>query len=275
MRRKHEGWIRGLVLVGLVLIALLPLLWTLLASFSIQPDNSGSPPVWTLPASFENYQEIRAEQTFFWQELITNWLISAATTLLTVTVGFCAAYSLAHARFKHRKLLTQSLLILASLPAIAYVIPLQDVTRRLHLYDTFIGVVLAQAALYAPFAVYILHGYVRQMQPELEEEAVLNGATLTPLLWQVVLPTLAPAVIATAVIVFVLSWNQFFLPLILTNTNIRALPVMMRDFFALERDFEWSKAAAVIMISVLPVGVFVAFAHRILEGFSLMPHLDS
>jgi ABC-type glycerol-3-phosphate transport system permease component len=75
--------------------------------------------------------------------------------------------------------------------------------------------------------------------------------------------------IATAVIVFVLSWNQYFLPLVLTNIHIKTIPVMMRDFFTLEREFEWPVAAAVLILSLLPVSGVAIIAHRALQRFSL------
>ena len=128
---------------------------------------------------------------------------------------------------------------------------------------------LAESALFAPLAVFILYGYIMHLPPDYEEAACLDGADFTSLVLRVVFPAVASGVIATGVIVFVLSWNQFFLPLILTSTQIKTVPVMMRDFFVLDREFEWPKVAAVLIISLIPVGLFVAVAHRSLEWFSL------
>lgn len=261
---------RWVFLAAAMILSLAPILWTVLASFEVYPDNIKTPLVWRWPARLDAFQAIQQEQTFFWDELLMNMLISILTTGLTIAVSLCAVYGLARSSWACRKMVVQGLLILACLPAISYVIPLQDITFRLRLYDTLPGVVLAEAALFAPFATYILHSFVIQSPLELEEEAILNGADLRQLLWHVVLPGIGSAILATAVIIFVLSWNQYFLPLILTNRYIHALPVMMRDFFALEREFEWPKAAAVIVISVLPALVFVAAAFRALERFSLI-----
>lgn len=85
------------------------------------------------------------------------------------------------------------------------------------------------------------------------------------ILRQVIAPLLAPGLIAAAVIVFALSWNQYVLPLLLTDTRVRVLPVLMRDLITLERDFEWDNAAVVIILSLIPAAGVVAAAHQLLE----------
>ncbi len=250
-------------------VFVLPFVWTILASFNVEADNTLSPPLWRLPPTINAFREIQQEQTYFWQELATSILLSATTTVLTVAVAFLAAYALARSPFKYRNLIVQGLLILGSLPAVSYMLPLQDMLRSVKLHDTFFGVALAETGLYAPLVAYILYGYVRQVPAELEESTWLDGASLAQTLWRIMLPTVAPGMMATAVITYVLSWNQFYLPLVLTSLHIKAIPVMLRGFFSLEREFEWPKAAAVIVISLLPVGLFVGAAHRLLERFSL------
>jgi len=258
---------RGLFLSLGIASVLLPLLWTALASLKVQVNNTVTPPVWSLPVSFASYTEIQSEQTFFWQEFATSLALSGLTMLLTVTVSLLAAYCLARTGSPWRRLAVQASLILATIPAISFVFPLGDVLHYLRLHDTFTGVALAETAMLSPLAVYILHGFIGQIPRELEEAAVLDGATLPQVLTGIVLPTISSGMIATAVIVFVLSWNQFFLPVVLTATRIRVIPVMMRDFFALEREFDWTVASAVLVVALLPASVFVAAAHRALERF--------
>jgi multiple sugar transport system permease protein len=153
----------------------------------------------------------------------------------------------------------------------AYVIPLSDFTRELHLRDTFAGVALASAAVYAPLAVYILYGYLEQLPRSLEEIAQLEGARLFQIVWKVVLPAAAPGLAATAVLVFVLDWNLFLVPTALTLNHVKTIPVALSDFYTYERELEWSNAAAALTLSLLPVAALVALAHRILEQFSLSP----
>ena len=252
-----------------VIIFVLPVIWTAFTSVGIQHVNTESPPTWRVDLTLENYIQIKSEQTFFWRELFTSIGLSLAVTGITITVAFMAAYSLARSTFRARQLIVNSLLILSSLPIISYVIPLDITLLHLRLHDTFRGVMLAESALFAPLAAFILYGYIAHLPPDYEEAARLDGAGFAKLMLKVVFPAVVPGVIATGVIVFVLSWNQFFLPLILTSTQIKTIPVMMRDFFVLDREFEWPKVAAVLIISLIPVGMFVTVAHRSLEWFSL------
>lgn len=196
---------------------MLPLLWTLLASFNILPDDTELPPTWTGSPSPENYAEIGATTPEFVQELATSISVSVTATVLTIIAAFLAAYSLARSHFPGVWIAVQSFLIFASVPVMAYVIPLRDTTRHLQLYDTFVGVVLADTAVFVPLAVYILYGYLNQIPSDLEESARLEGASSWQIIWRVVVPMAAPGVAATAIIVFVLNWNLLLVPQVLTE----------------------------------------------------------
>jgi multiple sugar transport system permease protein len=268
--------LRRTLFLGILLVAFtLPILWTAAASLNIQPDNRQMPPIWSWPPSLQNYFEVHDMQTYFWQELATSIVISGLVTVLTGVISLLAAYALANASFRGHNLVIHSFLILASLPAISYAIPLSLSLRQWHLFDTAAGVVLAESAELTPLAIFILIGYMRRIELDLEAEARLNGAELHQVLWYVVLPGVAPGLTATCALVFILSWNQYVVPLVLSGTHIRVIPVMLRAFFALERDFEWPAAAAVILISLLPVSLFVAAVHRILEHFTLLTPIEA
>ena len=274
-QRRRAIWSRAAFLTAMIGLFSLPLIWTALASFGVKPDDSVSPPACTLPPSLASYAEVGVAEPAFWQELATSTGLSLAATLLTVTIAFLAAYSLARSRFARKQLVVQSLLILASLPVMAYVIPLSDTMRRLYLLDTYPGLALAEAAVNAPLAVYILYGYVSQLLPDWEDAARLDGAALGPMLWQVALPLIAPGVAATAIIVFVLNWNLFLVPLVLSAGRVKTIPVAMSDFFTFERELEWPTAAAALIISFLPLMMLVGIAHRWLEQFQLHPAQQS
>lgn len=270
--QRQAGAIGRALLLGLIVTAfLLPLLWTVLASFDIKPENAVSPPRWQVSLSLSNYQEVGATEPGFLQELLTSTNLAVATTLLTIGIAFLAAYSLARSRWRAKRLLVQGFLILASLPVMAYAIPLGATVRGFHLYDTFVGVVLAETAVFSPLAVYILFGYITQVSPELEEAACLDGAAPLQLVWWVVLPAVATGVAATAIIIFVLSWNEFLVPFVLSTDSVRSIPMAMVDVFKWDRELEWSAVAAALVASLLPLLLLVAAAHRLLEYFSLAP----
>ncbi len=268
-RRRRHAVIRVLLLVAAIAAFLTPLTWAALASFGLLPDNSTQPPSLEGRITLDHFSEIGVAEPTFWQELATSTAAAACAAALTILCSFLAAYGLARSRFAGWGLLTQSFLVLASLPAMAYVIPLSDLMRRAHLVDTFAGVVLTEAAVTAPLAVYVLHGALRQLSHEWEEAAVLDGAGLFRVLGEVVLPLAAPSVAATAIVMFVLDWNLLLVPLVLTSGEIKTVPVAMMDFFTFERELDWPTAAAALVVSLVPVAILVGLFHRVLERFSL------
>jgi ABC-type glycerol-3-phosphate transport system permease component len=260
---------RVAALAVVIVVLALPLAWTLVASFGVTPDNNTRPPSWIGPPTLEHFAEVGVAEPTFWQELATSTALALTATLLTVAVSLPAAYCLARSRLPRNRLVAQSFLVLASLPVMAYVIPLSDLMRRVHLLDTLGGVLLAQAAVTSPLAVFVLHGAVRQLSTEWEEAAVIDGAGLLGILGRVVLPLLAPTVAATAVVVFVLDWNMLLVPLVLTGGEVKTVPVAMSDFFTFERELDWPTAAAALVVSLAPVALLVAAFHRLLEQFRL------
>ncbi len=267
-RMTRAPRITSIILVIALVLALLPLAWTLLAAFGVQP-RAGTPPTWSMMPTLEGFAQIRNEQTYFWGQMLNSIGVSLATTGCALTAGFLAAYSLAHMRGKRREWIAQMLLILACLPVITYIIPLREVLRALRLHDTFLGLLWAQSALSTPLVAYILYGYLASDSPDLEEAARLDGATPAQCMGRVTLPVHGQGILAVGVIVFILTYNQFIMPLMLTSTQVRIMPVSMRDFFSLEREFEWRTGAAVIVVTLLPALIAVGLAHQALNHFAL------
>ena len=267
--RSVAVWARP-VLLGLAsLVCLVPLLWTLLASMGVQPSNTSHPPTWSWPPSLDSYTDLVIGEPAFPEEVSTSLLLACTVTVLTLAVALPAGYALA--RTRRGGSTAQAFLVLATIPAMAYLIPLADAMRRSQLFDTFGGVALAAAASHAPLAVYILHAYLARLPRELDEAARLDGATLPQLLWRVVLPGAATGLAATGVLIFALDWNLFLLPLVLTLRQVRTLPIAMSDFLTFERELDWSTAAAALVVSLAPLVLVVAVAHRAFERLRLEP----
>jgi len=239
---------RAPLLAALLFVALLPMVWTMLASLGIVPDNTASPPRWRVAPSLGEYTDtIGVAEPRFATELATSIVVALVATGVVIPCAFLGAYGLARWRWRGATLVVPSMLVLGSLPVVAYVIPLAETTRRLGLTDTLVGVGLAQAAGAAPLAVYILHS----------------------ILGRIVLPAIGPAVVATAVVIFVLQWNSFLVPLVLGAEKVRTIPVAMSDFFTFERELQWPTAAAALVSSLLPLLVLIAAANALLQRFRL------
>ncbi len=258
---------RVAVLTAGLVVALLPLLWTLLAALGVQPAGRG----WRGVLTFDHFTGVVVFEPAFAAEWAYTLVVTGTATVLTLLVAFPAAYRLAHVRAAWVEWLTPGLLVLAVIPSIAYGLPLSGLLRAAGLYGTFPALVLACAAAQVPLALWLLRSYVRRMPAELEEAARLDGAAWLTVLRRIVLPVVRDGVVATGVLVFVLDWNLYLLPTLLAERPPHLLTVVMRDFFAFERELEWPTAAAALLVSLLPAAVLVFAAQRALEGLVIAP----
>jgi ABC-type glycerol-3-phosphate transport system permease component len=260
---------RGALLSLALIVFLLPLVWTALAAIGIVPNNSTRPPHWTGTPTLDNFGQVGVAEPAFWQEILTSTGSAVLAAVLATFAGFLAAYALARSGRGGAPTMVQGFLVLASLPAMAYVLPLGNLLSAAHLNDTFVGLVLAQGAVTAPLAVYVLYGAVRRLSGDLEVAARLDGAGIGAIVGRVVLPLIAPSLAATAIVLFVINWNMVLVPLIVAGVDVKTLPVAMVDFFTFERELEWPVAAAALTVSLVPVAILVGIAHRPLDRFRL------
>ncbi len=258
---------RVAVLTGGLVVSLLPLVWTLLAALGLQPAGRD----WRGTLTFDNFVGVVVFEPAFGVEFAYTLVVTGTATLLTLLVAFPAAYRLARVRAAWIDWLTPGLLVLAVSPSIASGLPLSSLVRATGLYGTFPALVLACAAAQLPLALWLLRSYLLRVPVELEEAARLDGAAWLTALLRVVLPVLRDGLVATGVLVFVLDWNLYLLPTLLADRAPHLLTVVMRDFFAFERELEWPTAAAALLVSLLPAGLLVFGAQRALEGLVVVP----
>ena len=265
--RLGERWLRAALLAAALALLLVPIAWTALASLGVQPDTTTSPPSWSAP-TLANFADVGVAEPGFMDELTTSAIASAGATALAVTVAFLAAYGLARGTFQAARFVPW-LLVLASVPVAAYVLPPSELARGTHLDDSLPGVVLAQAAITAPLAAFVLFGSLSRMPTDTEDAARIDGAGVLGTLARVTVPALWPSIAATAVVVFVLAWNSLLVPLLLTDGHVKMIPVAMSDFFTFERELEWPTAAAALIVSFLPLAALVMASQSVLDRFTL------
>lgn len=263
-RPGPRGW---LVLLAVVLIA--PVVWTFLAAFGITGDAGRRPAVLDVAPTFDHVAEVGVEAPAFWQQLAASAAIAALASLIAVVTAFVAAYALTRSRGGSRRGIRQSVLILATVPVMTYVLPMGELMRRVGLGDSVLGLALAQAAITAPLALFVLAGTLASLPKDWEEAAMLDGAGVSTVVRRIVLPLSSEAAASTLVILFVINWNQLLIPLVVAGVNVKTVPVAMVDFFTFERELDWPTAAAALIASLVPLLIVVAVFHRSLERFRL------
>ncbi|MDQ0726498.1 carbohydrate ABC transporter permease [Microbacterium sp. W4I20] len=270
MTSKRPWW--GTVLMYVALAAFLlflgfPLLWLLSASFK-STSELNSLAVNLIPAEwdFSNYTSALERQN-----LITaagnSLLVSIATMVITVLLSMPMAYALARLKGKLRATGTIWILTSQVFPSILIIIPLFLVLRSINLNDTLFGLILVYVTFTLPFTLWMLQGYVAAIPAELEEAGEMDGATRITILRTIILPLLAPGLVATAMFTFVSAWNEFFLALVLLQSpELYTLPIALRSFLGAEGQTQLGPLAAGAILATIPSLIIFSILQKKLTG---------
>jgi ABC-type glycerol-3-phosphate transport system permease component len=258
--------LRNAAAFAVVAAIALPLLLALLGS--LQPETrlfqGGWPRLDGL--MLDHYRALLGERGLL-QAIRTSLIVAAMTTVLCVSLGALCAYALARLRFPGRSALLAFVLAVAMFPQISVVPPLYLVLRSLGLIDTYPGLVLPYLTFAMPLTIWLLLGFFRQLPPELEEAARVDGASRLRTLLEVVLPLSAPALATTAVITFIYCWNEFLFALSFTLEH-KTVPVAVALLRGQYR-MPWGEVLAASMLSTAPVALLVlAFQRKIVAGLT-------
>ncbi len=252
----------ALLLVGIILV---PLLFVFLDGFksNAQINNSatGLPHPWV----WHNYAVILTSSAF-WQPLENSVLIAAVATGLVLVFGSTAAFALSRYAFKGREGLFLLFAVGLLFPIGAAALPLYLMEDKIGLLDNPLGVALPEAAFALPLTIVILRPFMRAIPGELEDAAVVDGATRIQFFLRILLPLSRPALVTVAVLAFVQSWNQYLLPLLVfTSTQRFTLPLAVANF---QTQYAQNTASilAFTALSMLPTLGFFLFAQRHLVG---------
>lgn len=258
------------VIVALFLgLELFPLLWMLSTSFKSPEEYFTSQVRWT-PSNptLEHYTSIFTDLKFG-QFLINSLIVTGAATALCILFGAGGAYALA--RFQTGgPLLAFGILIQRMAPPIVIVIPLFLLFTNLGQLDTPGALIFTYLGANLPFTLWLLRGFFAEVPRELEEAAQLDGCGRLSALWRVVMPLAAPGLVATAVLVAIQTWNEFFLAVILTNgPKGQTLPVAISTLIVPVVDIKWGEMSAAGTLAIVPVFIFALLVQRrLVEGLT-------
>lgn len=260
----RAGVLAALLASAAFLVA--PLYW--LFSAALRPPGSLSVPPSLLPPSLTLATIGRVlTETAFATYLANSLYVSAATVVLTLGVGLPAAYALSWYDLPRRRLVMVTLLVVQMIPIVALVIPLYRVFGLLGLLDSLTVVVLADTVLAAPVVIWLLTGYFDTLPPRLEEAARVCGASRARAV-AVIVPLARPGIVASALYAFVVSWNQFVIPLTFTSSQaVRTVPLGLYTFVGRYGVVNWELLGAASLVAMAPVLLlFVAFQRQFVSG---------
>lgn len=258
----------GVVLV--VLIAIGPLYWTFATSVKSGVELNASPPT-LIPHTFslENYVS-DVHVSSFTRDLLNSAIIAVITTLISLFVGILCAYAIARLKFYGKGAVLGITLSVQMIPAIAMVGPLfVFFTSVLPVYNTYAALIIPDLVYTLPITVWFMTSFFRDLPPDLEEAARVDGASRLRALWEVIVPLTAPGVFAAAILSFIAVWNDFVFGLTLT-ADPTAQPVTVGvTRFAGEHTIPWGEIAAAAIIVTIPLVIVVLFLQkRIVSGLT-------
>ena len=279
--RRLRRDISAILVVGLFM---LPLFWWLLASIkpiSAQFDLAGNV-VFDFVPTFDNYAAtlfgfnpyeaagFDMGENFFdsRQPLLSSTVIALCATALSLILSTPAAYALSRMTFRGRERFVGLILLQRLMPPIAIIVPTVYLMRDVKLYDTHVGIILVHSLMNLPVAVLLLKSFFDEVPREIDDAAMIDGATRLQIFHRIVLPMVRSGVAATAVLCFIFSWTEFLFSLFLT-TSIRTLPVKIATFGSSVSDAV-GIIAALGTSAMLPAFVFILLVQKqLVRGLSL------
>ncbi len=256
MRVRPRSVTFGLYAFGLVwaIVIIAPFLWLVLLSIKTRLDAFANPPKLFFTPTFEAYFGVFGDSAFL-HAIKNSIIVSVGAVLLSLLVAIPATYGLRNLRGPIRKNSLLAILLIRMVPGMVYLLPYFVVYNRLGVLDTHFGLMLVHMIFNVPLIIWMLTPIWSSIPRELTEAAKIDGATPWETLILVDLPLLKGGILASSILAFIFSWNEFLFALILTRSEVVTLPVAIVNFLAFEGT-EWGKIAAA---SVFIVGPAVAF----------------
>lgn len=276
--RRLAGAVLTLLTYALLAVFLIPTVWIPFTSVRPGIEIAAVPPIW-LPReiTLDNYLDLfgmgptrTAGRVVFPYYLLNSVIVAVSATAIAVVVGALAGYAFARFQFRGKQPLFLLMLFVRALPGLLLALPLFILYRQLELQDTRHGLIIAYSALSIPFCTWLLEGFFAEVPREIEEAARIDGCSRLQVLRWIALPLAAPGLAATAVLVFIGTWDEFGLALVLTATVAsRTMPAGLMEFVQEFRTV-WGPLTAAGTIMLVPVIIFTLLTQRFLvRGLTL------
>ena len=245
---------RVIVLIFLFIIILFPFYWLITNAFKVEQEYFASPPV-VFPSkiTMQNFVDAAVKYDLF-KGLKNSLLIATGATIMTVLAGSMAAYTLVNGSLpkKLKNIFAGWFLIQKMYPAVLVAVPVFYIIRSLHLMDNILSLILMNTSFNLPLVILLMIGFYQELPYEIEEQAMLDGCSLLQRYIYVTTPIVKPGLIATGMLTFIFSWNEFLYAVILTVSRAKPLTVTIAGFIT-DKGLIWGPMAAMGCVIVFPV----------------------
>jgi ABC-type glycerol-3-phosphate transport system permease component len=247
-----------------IFIILLPVYWMTRSALANVNDLYKTPVVYFPHIDFRNFITL-FDQVPLLEYTRNSFLFALATSLVTLVVSYLAAYAFARYQFRGSGFLMWTLVLSTALPDIGTIVPLYKLLQSMHLLDTIMGITLILSSALAPFTVWALISFIKQIPYEIEEAAVIDGASLPQIFWHILLPVTLPGMVTMGLINFINGWNNLLYPLSFTTSPAaKPLSVAITEVFNGFSPYgkPWELIMAIGVVMTVPIIILVLFSQR-------------
>lgn len=266
-RKDHiSGFISYLYLTVLAVLALFPLVWILLSSIKGKGEITSNPTAFFPKEITFEYYRIVFNQLKFAMNLNNSIIIALSTTLVATTISCFGAYGIVRFFPRFGKAMTRVLITTYMFPPILLAVPFSIIMGKIGLMNTRIGLVVIYLSFSVPYAVWLLVGFFQTVPLEIEEAGKIDGAGKLRVFISIVMPIVAPGVVAVAIYTFINAWNEFLYALILINDNSKMTISVALKSLEGQEVLDWGTMMAASAIVVVPSVVFFMFIQKKIAG---------
>jgi raffinose/stachyose/melibiose transport system permease protein len=256
------------VLVFFTFVLLLPVIWLVLASFKTNSEILSASGFFPEQFRLQGYRDALT-QVALGRFFLNSFIVSTSSTILTILIASMAAYPLSRFRFPLRGTITLIFSLGIVVPVTSLIVPEVLIIRWLRLTDTKIGLILLYTALFFPLSFVILRAFFMSIPHEIEEAAIIDGASYWTLLFRLIMPLSVPGISTVGVLVFIFTWNEFLYALLLISSEENRTVQIAIRFFTSTFDFNLpGMYAAITMVMIVPIIVFLLLQERVVSGLT-------
>lgn len=255
----HLG--RGLSHLLLIAFLVAPIIWIVMMSLKSFSDVIAYPPKFVFSPTLENYASVlfsedTAGASDFMRYLLNSFVVSTLAVVVSLLVGIPCAYALSRSRVRAQESIAFAFMSIRFVPELAIIIPLYALYQRVHLYDTFVGLILANQIITLPLVIWTVRTFISDVPVEVEEAAQLDGCTPWRILARVVTPIIRPGIASAAIVSFIFSWNNLIIGLVLSGDRTQPVTVGILQAIGFDQ-VRWGWMAAAAIVAAVP-GMIIA-----------------
>lgn len=260
-KSKFEQGALSVLMIVVLILFMLPIFWLVTTAFKFGRDAFAIPPKWLFfDFTLRNFQAVLANSNTP-RYLMNSLIISSGTMVLSLVLGVPAGYAIARSHSRILNLSSYFFLLLMMVPPIAMLIPFYLIMRDLHLLGSYWSLIILDTVFDAAFVVWMMRSYFADVPMEMEEAARVDGASHFRAFVSIALPLSVPGIVASALYVFIFSWNDFLFALMLTSPRTKTIPLgILASFSAVE--ISWGTMAVLSLFAIVPALIISLFLNR-------------